>query len=349
MGLLFGVLCLICSFIGALYLQLPTFILFLGYGWSHNYPLKRWIMRIFALGFFLIFISLSPSLWMLYLFGIPFIFFWIFSLFNANTNLFVVLNEQQIIKQKEQIYTAETGVVGYVGKSNNAICYPVNEMIIPRHLLNDIFIGQPILVSYCAACKSTMVYNPVVDNQRLSFEVVGVRRRNMIIRDIQTGTIWQQGTGEAVYGKLKGQKLDHYHYQQISLKNWINEYPNTFIAKEGNNIKRSLVPKSRLVKILKVTEKFIAPGKTDLTGLPLREIIWGLELNDMSIAYPLSELKKITEVYDSLGGIDIHIEYNPDTNRIYGKNIVTNEILKFQQHAWFGWKEFHPETKIWQK
>lgn len=72
MILLLGILGLILSFISALYLQLPTFILILGYRWSHNYPQKRWVLRIFALVIFTAFISLSPQLWMLITLSIPF-------------------------------------------------------------------------------------------------------------------------------------------------------------------------------------------------------------------------------------------------------------------------------------
>ena len=343
-----GILSLLLSMISALYLQLPTFILPLGYGWSHNYPMKRWIFRILALSSFLLFIYFDPPLWAILTIAIPFAFFWIFSLFNANSNLFIALNEDQIVKQKDLVYPGDTAVVGFVNENGNAVCYPVYEMVMPRHLLNDIFFEKPLFISFCAACRSTMIYNPVVDGQRLSFEVLGVHRRNMIIRDLQTGTVWQQGTGEAMYGKLKGKRLEFYPYQQSTLNDWMNQYPNTFIAKESDKVRKSFVPKEKLMKVLKkVTNKFIAPGKTDLAGLAPREKVWGLELNGHSKAYPVSELMQITEISDSLGGVEIQIQYDPDTNQINGSKTMGNEVLKFQNHWWFGWKEFHPDTEIW--
>jgi hypothetical protein len=51
------------------------------------------------------------------------------------------------------------------------------------------------------------VYASEVNDQRLMFEVAGVYRRNMIIRDRQTGTLWQHATGEALMGPLKGVQL----------------------------------------------------------------------------------------------------------------------------------------------
>lgn len=350
MNVIFGILSLTLSVVSAFYLQLPTFFLVLGYSWSHNYPVKRWISRILALATFLFFINTAPTLLTLFSVGVPFAFFWFFSLFNANPNVFIALDDKQIIKLKDRIYSENTEVVGYTDDNGYSICYPIDEIIMPRHILNDTFNGNPLLVTYCAGCRSIMLFNPIINGQRLIFDVVGVHRRNMIIRDLQTGTIWQQGTGIAVFGKLKGMQLEFYCYQQTTLIDWIKQNPNTYIAKESDNIRKSFFPKKLLLKALKkVTGKYVAPGKTNLTGLPLREKIWGLQLNGQSKAYPISELKKITEITDNLGGANIVIKYNPNTNQIEGRNKTTNEQLKFQNHWWFGWKEFHPDTEVWKE
>jgi len=345
----FGILSLILSVVSAFYLQLPTFVLSLGYGWSHNYPTKRWVLRVLALATFLLFANASPTTWVLISIAIPFAFFWILSLFNAYPNFFITLDDKQIIKQKNTIYPANTEVVGYTDDAQNSICYPIEEMVMPRDILNDTFCDKPLLVSYCVGCRSTMLYNPVVDGQRLTFEVLSIHRRNMTMRDLQTGTVWQQATGEAMFGKLKGKQLAFYYYQQTTLTDWIKQNPNTFIAKEGDNIRKSLIPKGQWLEVLKkLTGAFVfGPGKSDVTGLPLREKVWGLQLNGQTKAYPIAELKKVTEITDRLGHVDIVIKYNPGTNQIDGVNKTTNERLKFQNRWWFGWKEFHPNTEIW--
>src|SRR5690606_21876880 len=117
-----GIISVLLSVLTALYLQLPTFILGLGYGWSHNYPTKRWILRILALLVFVSFVTQTSSSGLIIGIGLPFLFFWIFSLFNANPNLFVALEEKDIIKQKEKVYPDRTEVVGYVDNQGNAIC-----------------------------------------------------------------------------------------------------------------------------------------------------------------------------------------------------------------------------------
>ncbi len=151
MTVIFGILSLTLSVVSALYLQLPTFFLILGYSWSHNYPAKRWIFRILALATFLFFINTTPTLLTLFSVGIPFAFFWTFSLFNANPNVFIALDDKQIIKQKDRIYSDNTEIVGYTDDNGNSICYPIDEMIMPRHILNDTFNDKPLLVSYVSS------------------------------------------------------------------------------------------------------------------------------------------------------------------------------------------------------
>jgi hypothetical protein len=335
------------AIVATFYLQIPTFILALGYGWSHNYKRKRWVWRLLALATLLCFIAVNPPLWLLWTTVMPFSFLWIFSLFNANPNLFIALQENNLDRKMGLLYPKETEMVGHVIASGEAICYPVQEMIMPRHIINDTFNGSPVLVSYCAACRSTMLYNPVVSGLRLNFEVIGVRRRNMIIRDLETGTIWQQGTGEAMYGQLKGAKMDFLYYQQMALIDWLQLYPNSMVVQEKDNVRKAIVPKKRLMKVLKkATENFVAPGNSDLSGLPLREKIWGVELNGFSKAYPISRLKNRSKFQDQIGQTPVSIEYNSASNQINGVVLATNEPLHFQHHWWFGWKEFHADTEV---
>jgi len=347
MSIVFYLSALVLAIISAAYLQLPTFVLALGYRWFHNYKVKRWIFRLLSILFCGLFVTSANSITLIIIGLIPIIFFLIFSLVNANPKVYISLSENQILKLKETNYPSETEVLGFDDERGNAICYPLYEMIKPRHILNDTFQSKPILVSYCMACRSAMVYNPIVSGQRLNFDVLGVYRRNMVMIDRETGTVWQQGTGEAIFGKLKGSQLEILPYQQTTLSDWLKQYPNSFIAKESKEVNDGIFSKERLMKMMKVTESLVAPGKTNLVGLPLRETIFGIELNGVSKAYPVADLKKKTHFTDKLGDTSITISYNPQTNFLTATVNDTGKIIPAQSHWWFGWKEFHPNTEIW--
>lgn len=348
MLLLFSLLSIVLAAVSAAYLQLPTFILALEYKWFHHYHIKRWIFRTFAVAAFAGFICFHPPIWAIILTAMPFIFLLFFSLVNANPKVYIALNEKQIEKIKTNIYSEDVEVLGYVDEAGNAIAYPLEQLVKPRHLLNDTFMGNPLFVSYCMACRSAMVYNPVVNEQRQHFEVLGVFRRNMVMRDVITGTIWQQGTGEALCGKLRGTQLQYLPYQQMSIKEWLNIYPDSFIAYELEKVKDGIFSKERLMKMMKVTERMVAPGRTDLKGLPLREKVFGVQIGNDAKAYPISELRKIHWTFkDYVGNTEVSVEYNQSTNYINITDGTTGEQLVAQSHWWFGWKEFHSDTEIW--
>jgi hypothetical protein len=347
MALFLALLSVLLGFICAAYQQLPSYILGLGYRWSHNLELKRWILRILALASFILLLIVHPSIWLIVPTALILTFFLVFSLINANYNVFRALEADQILKSADNHLDLSAEVVGYINDNNQAICYPVEDIIKPRHLLNDIFMNEKILISYCAACHSSIVYSRLLASQELHFQVIGVYRRNMIMRDIETGTIWQQGTGEAVYGKLKGNQLTMLPYQQMKFGDWLKLYPGSLIASESSLAPRGIFPKERLLKMLKITEHMVAPGRSDLSGLPLREKIWGLEINGAAKAYPENELKNVSTFTDQLGEIQVEIQYEASSNFITGIEKISGQPLKFQSHWWFGWKEFHPKTEIW--
>ncbi|MBL1241615.1 MAG: DUF3179 domain-containing protein [OCS116 cluster bacterium] len=93
--------------------------------------------------------------------------------------------------------------------------------------------------------------------------------------------------------------------------------------------------------------RFMAKGYTDIGNeLPLRETVFGITLNGVSVAYPTSELSKKPNFTHQVGNQNFTIAYNVKTNQMSiktedGKNLPT------QSHWWFGWKEFHPFTEIW--
>lgn len=348
MLLLVSLLSVLLALVSAAYLQLPTFILPLGYGWFHAYRAKRWLLRLLALASWVVFMALHPPVWGIVATSVPWLFFLVFSLFNANSRVFIALAETQILKPTRNPYPPEMEILGYVDDAGHAIAYPLQEMVRPRHLLNDIVEGKPLLVSYCMACRSAMVYDPVVRGTRLHFHVAGVHRRNMVIQDAQTGTVWRQGTGEAMYGRLKGHRMPFLPCQLMRLTDWLAEHPQSAIACESGDVPGGLFSKKRLMKMLRITDRLVAPGKTRLDGLPLREPIFGIEVGQHAKAYPVSELRKTRGTFaDALGNMRLLVDYDARTHRIRITESDSGTRLVAQSHGWLGWKEFHPQTGIW--
>lgn len=112
----------------------------------------------------------------------------------------------EIISTKKQSYKdtgkpSQTEVFGVI-VDEDQVAYGLDEILVPFHLIYDTVGGEEVLISYCAMCKSALAFSRKLEGEVLNFRVAGVWRRNMIIVDDKTESIWQQTTGECIYGPL---------------------------------------------------------------------------------------------------------------------------------------------------
>lgn len=91
---------------------------------------------------------------------------------------------------------------------HTARAYPLDRMVFARHLVHDTVGSTPVVVTYCALCRTGLAFRSEVGGRRTRFEVVGVFRRNLIMEDDVSGTLWQQATGRAIFGPHAGDTLD---------------------------------------------------------------------------------------------------------------------------------------------
>ena len=71
------------------------------------------------------------------------------------------------------------------------------------------------------------MWKSTVDGQALTFRLMGVNNQNFIMQDEQTGSWWQQVTGEAILGPLKGKRLEPQPFEQLTWATWLAENPDT--------------------------------------------------------------------------------------------------------------------------
>lgn len=341
---------LACAFVAAAYLQIPTFLLGLGYGWFHRYGPKRWILRVLSLVFLGLFLFRPEgvAIWTI-LASIPVFALLGFSMINANPRVFVALGEADLVCDGGADLPADQDEAIVLQRADGGtLGYPLEEMVVPRHLVHDRIDGEPILISYCMACRSAIVYRREIRGLVLEFDVLGVYRRNMVMVDRQTGTVWQQGTGEAVKGALEGERLDMLPYQIVSWGAWRRTESDAQLVREAPGTPEGLFSKERLRRMLRITEVFMAPGRTKLDALPLRTKVLGLVVGTHAKAYPESLLEEITELHDHMGGHEILLSRNPVSRVVRAHLLSSGREIPVQRHWWFGWKEFHPDTAIWE-
>ncbi|MBI3265738.1 MAG: DUF3179 domain-containing protein [Chlamydiae bacterium] len=343
-----------------------------------HYHLFRWVTLGLDLAMTLTAFFLFPSWGTGIALGI--VFFWCgLGIFFVFSKVFVALDHPLHIVSLE---VSEEGVIGLEWKGE-ACAWPLREMVLPRHLVHDTLGETPILVSYCGACRSPMIYSNLVKGKVLHFEVQGVWRRNLIMRDRETKTLWQQATGEALYGPLKGEQLEFLGGEQIRWGVWKKNNPKTFLAIDPPDRPfHGRIPKSWMCWILEhIAPLATSPGLSPKNqALDMHEEVAGISLGALSRAYSLEVLRKKILVNDVLGDLSLTIFYDEpaDTVRAFlrddellyeagqirsqdrtmrwdslGQSLSGTDRalarLNVDRQWWLGWSEFHPQTTVYQE
>ena len=201
------------------------------------------------------------------------------------------------------------------------------------------------------------------------------------MRDEQTGSWWQQISGEAIQGKLKGQKLENVAMDEISFGVFKRENPNGRVLRPDGEKLESADWENEVAKMpVKVSTKL------DDAFEP-RTLVVGVVVNNEAKAYPFSAIEKQSPILDTVGGKDIVIflaedkksvrvfereldgktlEFfvKPNSNEIVdaetgsvwdfsgkaisgelsGKELKKITILK---DYWFDWKTYHTDTQLY--
>jgi Protein of unknown function (DUF3179) len=161
-----------------------------------------------------------------------------------------------------------------------------------------------------------------VNGRALHFYLAGINNQNFLMRDKETGTWWQQITGKALYGPLKGAALELVPSDEISFGQWKSEVSNgKVLAEVPKYIKEYDSNWEPEVAKLPVVISF--PG----TELKSRDVVVGLQIDGPGRAYPWDTLVKQSPVMDHVQGMPLLIAVGPDVksfrvfvSRIDGKD-----------------------------
>lgn len=142
------------------------------------------------------------------------------------------------------------------------------------------------------------------------------------MRDRETGTWWQQITGLAIFGPMKGTPLELVPSDELTFGEWKSESPNgTVLAPVPKYIKEYDGNWETEVAKLPVVISF--PG----TELKSRDVVVGLSLDGDSRAYPWDAVMKQAPIVDHVHGTPILLALGPDgksfrvfVSRIDGKD-----------------------------
>jgi hypothetical protein len=263
----------------------------------------------------------------------------------------VPLDEPEHVEASDATIDDSSLVIG-VEKGGQAHAWLVRTLV-PHHIVHDTVGGQPVVAAWCAVCRSGIVYDGTVDDRSLHFDPEAVWRRNMIMRDRETGTLWQHSTGEALVGPLEGTHLEVLGGRMMTWGAWREANPETTVTRDTTAEEwQGLFSKEFTVRFLTggAGRKFASRGLGGLTenderlGM-LTEVI-GIEIGEHAKAYPVETLEEQGRVEDEVAGESVTVKFDSAGNR--ADVSVNGHPETFKRTRWLDWFEFHPETAVYE-
>jgi hypothetical protein len=172
------------------------------------------------------------------------------------------------------------------------------------------------------------VWRAEVGGRKLSFHLTGINNQNFLMQDEQTGSWWQQVTGEAVFGPLKGKRLDLVFHDEVSFGIWKREHPRTRVLMPDDSAPWREFSKNWEAETAKMP--VVTPSKPGEPFGP-REVMIGLEVRGAAKAYPLSSLKRQSPILDTLAGTPVVLVLGEDGRsvRAFSRDVDGRELQLF--------------------
>jgi uncharacterized protein DUF3179 len=161
------------------------------------------------------------------------------------------------------------------------------------------------------------VWEATVNGQVLHFHLAGINNQNFIMRDEETGSWWQQVTGEAIYGPLKGQKLRSFFHDELTFGLWKQEKPNGRVLRPDEAIARAgkYAPANWEERMTKVP---VTTSAAFDKALEPRALVIGITINKASRAYPFDALLKQSPIVDEPDRVPIILVLADDKKSVRG-------------------------------
>jgi hypothetical protein len=155
------------------------------------------------------------------------------------------------------------------------------------------------------------VWEATVDGHKLNFRLTGINNQNFIMRDEETGSWWQQVTGEAILGPLKGQRLRRVFHDELTFGTWKQENPEGRVLRPEEQVLRAgrYAPADWEERMTKVP---VATSKSADATLEPRALVVGITLGGASKAYPFDALVRQGPIIDTVGGVPIFVVLGDD-------------------------------------
>ena len=260
------------------------------------------------------------------------------------------LDDPVVTPASEGGWYPDDRVVFGVTINGESRAYPKHQMEI-HEMVNDTLGGRRIGMPYCTLCGSAQAY--FTDGIPEGIEVPVLRtsgllsRSNKVMYDLNTSSVFDTFTGEAVSGPLReaGVRLEQATVVSSTWGGWKEAHPDTTILAEDGGLGRSYPLSDPLRgRWMIMVRSFRWETWTPASVFKILWWEWRLE-DGVAIAFPR---EAALAVIDSGGEvIDVGVRLVKDGGGLRAVAVSDGSEIPAHQAFWFAWSQFRPNTRLW--
>ena len=164
------------------------------------------------------------------------------------------------------------------------------------------------------------------------------------MRDEETGTWWQQVSGKAIHGPLKGHQLKQVFHDEVSFAIWKRESPLGRVLKPVESLAAAKLYEPADWEARVGRMRAVAETDVDKRLAP-RTLVLGIEVGGKSVAYPLPALQKQSPIMDTIGAVPIMLVLGDDHRSVRAfERTLDGRRLEFFQKTDTGFQLIDAET-----
>ena len=220
-----------------------------------------------------------------------------------------------------------------IGITMNGESHAYSLYLLNHHeIVNDTIKNNAFVVAWCPLANLAVAYNREIKDEKYTFGVSGKLLKNTLVMfDYETESLWPIVYGEAIGGRLSGEKFKKgFDCQKMPWGAWKKLHPETVVLTHsglrtvGSDVYKNYHGSNKTG---------IYPVKNRDERLRAKENVIGIEINDKHKAYPLSLFDNKKTVTDTIQGLNLLIYSNKETGSImvYDR-LVNGYIIDFEDN-----------------
>ncbi len=223
----------------------------------------------------------------------------------------VAASEAGFLEDRERVFG--------ISVAGQARAYP--QRILDWHeMANDVLGGRTVTLSYCTLCGSGIAFDTTLaDGETYTFGSSGLLyRSNKLMYDHQTQSLWSNLTGEPVWGSLvgKGKRLPILPMVVTTWGEWRSRHPTTDVLSLATGYTRDYRPGAAYGRYFASPDLMFRVWKKPPERLAPKDWIFSVEVDGVRKAYPIAVLKKERLLHDSVGGKEILLVTDPESEAV---------------------------------